>query len=179
MIALVVVFLLACYVLKFFFPKQFVMAIENENIVKVGNYVDNHKWLTILCACITSFITYWFYLCAVLKKWYLNWKQVLIVLAVIGATQGLYELDATLSSGFAIVSMLLLPVFFKADLKVSTVVFCIHYLAQTLSLQIRQLPMLLTSVNYATILLLMLEAYFWLILCYLYTNYKKGENKNG
>ena len=44
MIALVIVFLLACYILKIFFPEQFVMSIENEKLIAIGNYIDNNAW---------------------------------------------------------------------------------------------------------------------------------------
>ena len=175
MIALVVIFLIACYVLKIFSPEQFVMVIENEQIVKIGTYIDNNLWAQILVAIITSFITYWLFLCACLRKWYLDWKQILVVLVVIGITQGLFEYDVTLSSVFSVVSMLILPVIFDADLKAGLITFCVHYGAQALSTQIRQLPMLLTSVNSATILLMTAEGYFWLLLFYLFYNYKEKK----
>lgn len=175
MIALVVIFLCALYVLKIFFPEEFVMVIENEQLIKIGEYVDNNLWLHIILACITSFITYWLYLCAVTHKWYLNWKEILMVLGVIAITQTLYSFDETvdLASGISIISMLLLPIFSKANLKDVAIVFSIHYMAQLLSTLIRGLPLLLTNVNYMTILLMGIESYFWLILLYLYLNLKR------
>ena len=177
MIALVVIFLVACYVLKIFFPEQFVMAIELDWIVKFGNYVDANLWLHIILACITSFITYWFYLCAVTHKWYLNWKEIIAVLVVIGLTQGLYEVDVTIASYLPLIAMVLLPAIFNGDIKAVGVVFTIHCVSQLLSTSIRSLPLLLTNVNYATTLLMMGEGYFWLLLFYLYYNNKR-EQKN-
>lgn len=58
MIVLVVIFLLALYVLKIFFPQEFVMVVENDKLVSIGYYVDNHLWLHIILGIITSFITY-------------------------------------------------------------------------------------------------------------------------
>lgn len=177
MIALVVIFLCALYVLKIFFPEEFVMVIENEQLIKIGEYVDNNLWLHIILACITSFITYWLYLCAVTHKWYLNWKEILMVLGVIAITQTLYSFDETvdLASGISIISMLILPIFSKASLKDVAIVFSIHYMAQLLSTLIRGLPLLLTNVNYATIFLMTIECYFWLLLFYLYFNIKRRD----
>lgn len=177
MIALVVIFLCALYVLKIFFPEEFVMVIENEQLIKIGEYVDNNLWLHIILACITSFITYWLYLCAVTHKWYLNWKEILMVLSVIAITQTLYSFDETidLASGISIISMLILPIFSKANLKDVAIVFSIHYMAQLLSTLIRGLPLLLTNVNYATIFLMTIECYFWLLLFYLYFNVKRRD----
>lgn len=176
MIALVCVFLCALYVLKIFFPEQFMMTIQNEQLVKIGAYVDAHWWLCELCAIVTSFITYWLYLCAVTRKWRLNWKEIVAVLVTIAVTHGLYELDATLASGVSVIAMFILPAISKARLVDVTVVFSVHYMSQLLSTLIRNLPVLLTSVNYITILLMGLESYFWLLLFYLYFNLKK-ENK--
>lgn len=177
MIALIVIFLCALYVLKIFFPEQFIMVIENKQLIKIGAYVDEHLWLHIILACITSFITYWLYLCAVTRKWYLNWKELIAVLVTIAITQTLYSFDATVSlaSGISIISMLLIPVFSKANLRDTAIVFSVHYLSQLLSTLIRSLPLLLTNVNYATTLLMGLESYFWLLLFYLYFNFKKGD----
>ena len=179
MIALVMIFLCAFYVLKVFFPEQFVMVIENERLVMIGNYIDNHKWLYIIIACITNFITYWLYVCAVTRKWYLNWKELIAVLCIIALTQGLYELDPTLSSGVSIIAMICLPLISKARLSDVAIVFTFDYVSLTLSTLIRNLPALLINVNFVTIFLMTLESYFWLLLFYLYFNLKKGDNKNG
>ena len=75
MIALVIIFLLALYVLKIFFPEQFIIVIENNALIIIGNFIDKYWILNELVAIITSFITYWLYLGAVTKKWCLNWKK--------------------------------------------------------------------------------------------------------
>lgn len=91
MIVLVITFLLALYVLKIFFPQEFVMVVENDKLVMIGDYIDNHLWLYITISVITNFITYWLYLCAVTRKWRLNWKEILAVCVTIALTQCLYE----------------------------------------------------------------------------------------
>lgn len=175
MIILVITFLFGLYILKFFVPEQFVMAIENKHLIMFGNFVDNNLWLHITLACITSFITYWLYVCAVTHKWRLNWKELVAVLIVIAITQTLYSFNETyaLSSGVAIVAMLIIPIIDHANLKDVAVVFSVHYMSQLLSTLIRNLPLLLTRINYATVLLMGIESYFWLLLFYLYFNYKK------
>ena len=178
MIALVVIFLIACYVLKIFFPEQFIMVIENEQLIKIGSYIDSHLWLYIIISCITSFITYWLYLCAVTRKWRLNLKELIAVLVVIAITQTLYSFESTVSlaSGICIIAMIALPLIDNAKLKDVTIVFSFNYLSQLLSTLIRNLPLLLTNVNFITIFLMTLEQYFWLLLFYLYYNMKKEED---
>lgn len=179
MLALVMIFLCALYVLKIFFPTQFVMVIENEQLVAIGNYVDANLWLYIIIACITNFITYWLYLCAVNRKWCLNWKELIAVICVIALTQGLYEVDPMLSSTISTIAMICLPLISKAQLKDVAIVFAFDYMSLTLSTLIRNLPALLTNINFMTVFLMTIEPYFWLLLFYLYFNLKKENKYNG
>lgn len=173
MIALVVVFLVALYVLKIFFPEQFIMSVENEIIIAIGNYIDSNAWAYYLFGIFTSFLTYWLYLCAVCRKWYLNWWQCLIVLAVIGASIGLNFVDINLCSALNYTSFIFLPFLFKAELKPVAIVFTIHIFAQFLTTSIRNLPVYMVNVNSLTLFLVAIETYFWLLLFYIYYNCKE------
>lgn len=173
MLVLVVVFLVGLYVLKIFFPEQFVMAIENEKLIMIGNYIDSHTWAYYLFNIGISFVTYWLYFCATLKTWKLKWWQILVTLGVIGVSIGISFYDATLSSAFSLIAMLIIPLLFKGDAKYTLVVFSTHYLAQTLTLLIRQLPLYIQYVNSLVFFMLTLEMYFWLLLFYIYPHIKK------
>lgn len=175
MIALVVIFLVALYVLKIFFPEQFVMSIENEKLIAIGNYIDNNEWAYYLFGIVTSFLTYWLYLCAVCKKWYLNWWQCLIVLAVIGASIGFNFVDVNLCSALSYSSFIFLPFIFKVELKPVAIVFTTHIFAQFLTTSIRNLPVYMVNVNSLIRCAVGFEIYIWLFLFYIYFNYKKGE----
>lgn len=175
MIALVVIFLVALYVLKIFFPEQFVISIENEKLIAIGNYIDNNAWAYYLFGIVTSFLTYWLYLCAVCKKWYLNWWQCLIVLAVIGASIGFNFVDVNLCSALSYSSFIFLPFVFKAELKPVAIVFTTHIFAQFLTTSIRNLPVYIQYYNSLIFAFLTFECYLWLFLFYIYYNYNKEK----
>lgn len=175
MLALVVIFLVGLYILKIFFPDKFVMVIENERLIAIGEYIDNNQWAYYTFGIVTSFITYSLYFCATMKKWCLNWWQFLVVLAVIGGSIGLSFYDATLTSAFTLICMLMLPILFRGDAKYTLVVFSTHYLAQTLTLLIRNLPMYIQYYNSLEFFMLTLEVYFWLILFYVYPHIKEDK----
>lgn len=177
MIALVIVFLLACYILKIFFPEQFVLSVENETIIVIGKYIDNNEWANYIFGIITSFITYWLYLCAVCRRWYLKWYEIIIVLLVIGGSIGLSLLDTNIYSAYSVITFIVLPLIFKSDLKSVAIVFSIHSLSQTMSLTIRNLPMYITSLNNLVILILSLDMYFWLLLFYISFNYIREDKE--
>ena len=45
MLVLIVVYLVAWYVLKFFFPDWFLLQINNERLIEIGKFIDNHYLL--------------------------------------------------------------------------------------------------------------------------------------
>ncbi|MEG1509427.1 MAG: hypothetical protein RR454_03110, partial [Clostridia bacterium] len=55
MIILTVSFLFGMYLLKFFFPQEFLMTIENQQIISIGAFIDNHIWAKVLCIYATAF----------------------------------------------------------------------------------------------------------------------------
>ena len=177
MIVLVAVFLVSLYVLKIFFPQQFVMALSNDTIKSVGDYIDNHTWLLYLCSGITAFITYWLYCCACCGRKWLKWYECLEILGVIVIVRVVSLFDNNISTAIQFSSFIFLPALMKGNLKNMAIVATIHYLAQTLSLGIRNLPIFLTTTNFATILLMTFECYFWLLLNYLLFSFefKKKE----
>lgn len=180
MIGLVIIFLIALYIIKLFFPNQFVMIINNDTILYIGNYIDSCLWLQMLIGTVTSYLTFWIYLCAVSRKWYLSWLESIILLLFVVGCQFLYNFDITIANAINLISFIVLPCFVKpkANLYTVAIVFCVHYFAQTLSIAIRNFTGLLETVNSIMILLMTIECYFWLLLFYLYFNLK-GDSANG
>lgn len=173
MIILVVAFLVAMYVLKMFFPQEFVMVVENERLVAIGNYIDSHKWAYYSFGIFTSFITYYFYCCAVCKRLYLKLWQYLVILAVIGLSIGFSFVDTEIVSYIGIMSFIVLPFIFKANLKEVAIVYSVHGLAQILTLKIRNFPLYMTNVCSLNLFLTNFECYLWLVLFYILFNLKK------
>lgn len=180
MIGLVICFLIALYVIKIFFPNQLIMVIENDAILNIGNCIDSSLWLQMVIGTITSFLTFWLYLCAISRKWYLDWLESIIVLLFVVGCQFLYNFDALIASAINTIAFIVFPCFIKpaATLRTTAIVFSIHSLAQVLSTRIRAFPELLECVNSVMVLVMTIECYFWLLLFYLYFNLK-GDNVNG
>lgn len=169
--------LVLMYIAKIFFPEEFVFVIENERIVAIGDYIDSHIFLRYLCAAITSFITYYLFCCACANKKFLNLKQTLIIIISIVLLRIISFLDVNIATHASICLFFILPYIFKSSLKIATIIYSVHGLAQVLSMSIRNLPMYLTSANYVTVFLIGIECYFWLLLFYIIFNYKKGDLK--
>ena len=180
MLILSVAFLVAMYVLKIFFPQEFMMSIQNENIITIGRFIDNHEWLYYVCCGVTAFITYWLYCCACKHSLYLKWYEVLYIVITIVVCRAVNFFDATIATALSYASFLFLPALMNGNIKSSAIVYIVHVLAQALSLGIRNLPIYLVDINFITTLLMTLECYFWLLLFYVVFNYrKKGANNMG
>ena len=177
MLSLCVAFLVGLYVLKIFFPQEFMMSIQNEQIIKIGTYIDNHKWLYYICCGLTSYITYYLYCCACSHRLTLKWEEHLMVLGVVVVSRAVNFYNENLATALSITSFLFLPALMKGDLKTSAIVYTVHTFAQALSLSIRNLPIYLYSVNYATMFLMIMEMYLWLALSYIIFNYKEKGDK--
>lgn len=170
---LTICFLIADYFLKMAFPEQFIFFIENEKFVLIGSFIDNHLWLRYICAAITSFITYWLFLCASSKRWYLNKKECLYILITIILIRVVSLFDSTMATALQLSSFLVLPSICNCDFRLSAKIYTFHCVAQALSLGIRNLQIYLTSANYVTVFFLTIECYFWLLLWYFDNNKNK------
>ena len=178
MLVLSTSFLLAMYVLKIFYPQEFMLNIQNERIIAIGTYIDSHLWLRYICAGITSFIVYWLYCCACCKRLSLKWYECLYIIIAIVIMRVINIFDVNIATHLSIAAFFVLPAIMKGDIKIAALIYLTHGLSQCLMLKIRNLPMYLTSMNYLTILFVGIETYLWLLLFYVIFNYKKKENKN-
>lgn len=176
MLSLSVCFLVGMYVLKIFFPEEFMMSIQNEKLMVIGTFIDKHKILYYICCGITAFITYWLYCCACTGRLYLKWYECLLIVVTIVIIRlcGLY-VDENIRTILSVTSFVFLPALMKGKLNRCAIVYTVHSLSQGLSLGIRSLPLYLKNVNFMVSLLMTFEMYFWLLLFYIIFNYKKKE----
>lgn len=176
MLSLVVSFLVGIYVLKIFFPEEFMMSIQNDRIIAIGQYIDSHKWLYYICCGITAFITYWLYCCACSGRKWLKWYECLIILAVVVSIRLISFADDVIATALEMSAFVFLPAIVKGKLFNCAIVYTTHCIAQALSLGIRNLQIYLATTNTVTILFLAIDMYLWLFLFYVLFNYKHKES---
>ena len=175
MIILTMVFLLSIYIIKLFFPDWFVLTINNNNIISFGKYVDTHHWANILSIYVCGYISYCLYCCACCEKLRLNWKENLIILATITISIIFQYFIPDMNLHFNVCSMFILPLLFKAEFKPTVIVYTIHGLSQLLSLSIRNIGVRMLSFDFASFLIMGIDAYLWLIFLYCYYNLKNKK----
>lgn len=175
--------LIALYVAKIFFPEFIVGIAEIESVVKFGEYVDTHQWAYYLFTFCTSMFVYYFYCCACCRKKGLKFFEIclvaIVVIALFVVQKYLPQYYITLN----MVSLIILPTLFckldkNLDIKYlysTSLTFTGYYFAQMLSLEIRDISIMLSYPNSATYTILLIDVYICLVLFYNYFNYKERK----
>lgn len=175
MLILCTVFLVISYVLKIFFPQEFVMAVENKQIIKIAKFIDSNIVLYYLFGILTSFLTYWIYCCACSHRLYLKWYECLIILGVVIITLILSKVDLNLMSAISTCAFVFLPALMRGDLKTCAIVYTAHGINQCLTLTIRNLTMYTASASRLVMFILSIDLYIWLLVAYALFNYKEKK----
>lgn len=178
-IILIWVTIIAFLVAKIFFGEYVAIAYSNPFLVKIGQFIDNHFWLKRFCYFLTTFATYYLYLCACCQVWKLKWKQLAIITPILLVMQVVKYFEPTIGSALDCVCMLSLPYVLGAKYKTTVYIFTAHSLSQIIVAYARNIPLHIINPNFMTMLLLMIDAYLWLILYYFYSNKFKGDKNMG
>lgn len=173
MIYLCWAFLLAYALLKTVWADKFAIVISNENIIRIGAYIDSHIWLQQIVHFIFTCLTYNFYLCACCKKWHLSIKEYILTLIAIIPNQVITFYFPLIGSSLAFVIMFGLPYFLKSNYKDVVIIFTAHTIGQLLISVIRSKDIIYIDNNTLTMLVMGIDQYIWLILYYLYSNIYK------
>lgn len=187
MLALIIVFLAAYYVLKFFFPEEFIMSLEVLGLVQAGEFIDSHIWLSMPLGILIGVLSDYLYFGAVCQRLILNKFLILFSIVYNIAFECYYtfaspDVVAEFANLVIVIHtcyMLLIPLFFTNKLKPLAITYTIHSVAQLLTLSIRNLGMLLTHISLLINFIVCLESYLWLLLLFVLFNYKKEVQADG
>lgn len=181
MIILCWVFLALYAILKLVpqLASKFVIVVNNEKIVKAGQFIDSRMWLQQIVYGLTTLLTYHFYLCACVKKWHLSWKQYLALIAIIAVTNTIKYYVSSLCLIINVLIMVVLPFMLKGDYRTFIIIFVTHYLGQLAISFIRGAEISLVDLNTVSTFICCLDAYVWLLLYYLYANLYKEKKFMG
>lgn len=165
----------AIYLLKIFMPHFVIGVAHIDRIVEIGHYIDTHKWAWYLASSILSFVIYYFLSCAASNRKYLEVKGILIIIIAIIFGYSIREFANEYYTTYNYVSMLILPCIFKGKLFNTTV--CVSFLmfVQVATLSIRNIGTMISDINFATLIVLMIDYYILAILLYLVFNFEKEK----
>lgn len=186
MLALVLTFITGIYILKVFFPNDFMLIVENEHLVKLGTVIDSTPVFNYTCSFLIAFIFDYLYFGAVCQQKNLDKRLVILIILYNAFYVAFYRLapahivarSTNLLIALSNCYMILVPMFFTKYIRGLSVTYTINAVAQLLTLNIRNLNLLLTNTNFVIITLMSAECYLWLILCYMLFT-RKEEKAHG
>ena len=175
--------LFVLYLLKLIFPEFVIMLAEIEPIVKFGNFIQSKKWLYLLFSFLISTFGFFFYCCACCRKKKLDWIDFIIIVIYNILILVVQEFLPSYYYTISMVCLIIIPIVIcikdkKTDIKYlysTGTVYSIHTLSQMFSLEIRGLNAMITQPNIATLTILLIDVYIWLVLLYNYYNYKEDK----
>ena len=172
-IGLVAFFIIAFCVLKLFFPDALLVCIENKRIIQIGNFIDNHVTAMVFMDAAFAVLAMHFYLSSCKQVWRLEIHHY-VLLAIYGVAMAvMYLIHPVVAMITDLILFIVFPIILKSKPKQFIPLFIIHQVGQNALLFIRSQPLYLADTNYATGTLLVLDAYAWLVLYYLYSNMNK------
>jgi hypothetical protein len=158
---------------------------EMPSIVNFGSYVDSHLWSYYLFTFATSYIGGYIYTCACCKKRFLNKKDNFIVIGMTILPLVLFGLFPTAYTPMLYICFIAMPTFVNAinkrkDLSFNTIIcYSLDQLFSALTLEIRDISILVSYPNSATFTILLIDGFIWRGILYLCCNYEKGGKNNG
>lgn len=161
------------YLAKIFFPHFVIEVAQIDSITRIGHYIDTHKWAWYLASSVLSFVIYYFLVCASISTKKLSYRGILIICATIIIGYLIREFANEYYTTYNYVSMIALPCIFKGKMFNTTI--CVSFLMfmQVATLSIRNIATMISDINFATLIILMIDYYILVVLLYLTFNYKK------
>lgn len=169
------------YIAKILFPQWVIGVAQTDRVVQIGNYIDRHQWSYYLYGGSISFVSGYFYLTACCRKNKLDLFDISILIVEIVFLFTMQKCAISYYLETNIFCLILLPTFVclkdkRKDIKyLYSIVTCfmIHSLSQIISLEIRDISLLLSHPNSATITILIIDTYIWQFLLHNYFNFKE------
>jgi hypothetical protein len=174
--------LIGFYVLKIVCPQFIVGVAETPNIVSIGNFIDSNKVCFYIFHFIVGLFSSYIYSCACCRVKRLNRNQTIVLLSFLLFSMVCQEFMTDIYTPYNYVSLVIMPFIMcyivgNANAKTfMSMSFCftIDIMAQALSMKIRNVVIMTTCVNSATMFVLLIDVVIWKMLIYFYFN-SKGE----
>ena len=164
MLILCGIYIIGFYILKFAFPDKLLLAITDPNVLKFGEFIESNIIFTYIYYAISTALTFYLFMCASKGSFKMKWYA---LVCMVGAIV-IYFLVSDYAPEFEIhivtSLMLVLAWINNGKMKYMIPTFIIHGLLQQLLLSIRGFETILLTANVASLMVLTLECYVWLLL---------------
>lgn len=177
LLVLCIVYMVGFYILKFIFPEHLLLAIADDNVLRVGKFIESSTTTLHLYQVLSSFLTFYLFVCASKGSFKLRKRDFWYILIAVVVCKAINMFLPELYVHSSTSAIFLLSLFCKGKLGYTTITFVTHgFLSQFLT-QIRGFGSIVYKINIASGLVLSFECFIWLILFGLL--FYLMEKKNG
>lgn len=178
MLVLCIVYLVAFYILKFFFPELLLQTITSPSIINLGKVMAKYKVIEFAFKTLSSFIVIYLFASASSGRFKFSWLEFLYI----GCGTIICRTCAILLPNFythtSTAVMFLVAMLCKGKLTYSAISFTLHGYLSMFLFSIKGFENVVMYINNISGFMLALESYMWLILLAIIFNIKE-KNKNG
>ena len=168
----------AIYLAKIISPQFVIEVAQVDSIVKIGHYIDTQKWAWYVANTIISIFIYYFYCGACCEKKTFDIKDWAFILGSIVLGFLSKEFIPTYYTTLNYISLILVPFLMNGKFKNTAISFTAINLLQVMTLEIRNIGLMVADYNTATMLILMIDYYILEVLLFMLFNYKNGKENS-
>lgn len=161
------------YLFKLCFPEFVIEIAQIDSITRIGHYIDTHKWAWYLASSILSFIIYYFLCCASSGRKNLTINETIVVTLIYCFGYVIREFSNEYYTTYNFISMIICPCICKGKMFNTTICVSALMILQSITLSIRNLVTMISDLNFATLIILMIDYYILAFLLYQFFNFKK------
>lgn len=177
LLILCIVYIVAFYVVKFIFPDFLLLQITDTNVLNFGNFIESGIVYKYIYYMVSTFLTFYLFICASRGSFKLNWKELIYLLIATALCKAVNELIPELYVHTSTSCMFLLAFLCKGKLSYSAITFTIHGFLSQFLFSIRGFETIISKINIASGFILSIECYSWMLILSLLFYLK--EKKNG
>ena len=181
--------LFVCFALKIFGGNYFEIVVNSPNFVAFCEYLDSNIVLYGLIGLISAFVSYSLYYLAIFKQIWFSKKQfiVFIITVVVFCIARIILMECNCNNFafiFDIIQYFIVPFALNYDINKKNILrviiaFSYNFAFQLIAVITKNIGIKLTTDNPLVAIIYMIDLYIMLVLYYLYSNNKKGNEKNG
>ena len=173
-----------CFGIKLFGCNLFEIMCNNENFIKVCNYVDNHFWADYLLYLIYGYISMHFLTLAMIGKWKFQKWQMFSLIATVMIGLLVKEFNTKIGFVFDIWQGIILPIIFVwKDKRRIPFIFmgnALLILFQLMSMFVKNIEIgIITDSGALMSTIFSIDIVIMIFIYYLYSNIKRKEKKDG
>ena len=168
--------LIACFIIKIFGGNYFEIATNNENFIKICNFVDDNFYLKVIIECIMSLILTSFSVLAIMKRKFYTKTQALFFIPTIIASSIFSWYFTIVKLVLDVFILIIYPLIFKTSVKRIIIGNLLIIAFQLISLITKNVGSFYLN-NESTLIALIInvDTLIMCILYYLYSNNIKKE----